>query len=102
MHLPLSLPLLTAILSLSTTITAWHCAKTDHTLYRPTCCDEVKPRRGKFAGVDCYQPFPVLAGNTTVKNEYTCVFQGTTFGFPGCCKSDDKKKDTYSCKPVVV
>jgi len=22
----------------------------------------------------------------TVKGEYTCEFQGTVFGFPGCCK----------------
>ncbi|PVH79429.1 hypothetical protein DL98DRAFT_572477 [Cadophora sp. DSE1049] len=93
MQLSLPLPLLVTITAgwMASSVMAWHCAKTEHTLYRPTCCDSVTaPKRGKFEGTDCYQPFPVLAGNMTVKNEYTCEFQGTKFGFPGCCK--DKRR----------
>ncbi|CZT43992.1 uncharacterized protein RSE6_04110 [Rhynchosporium secalis] len=104
--------LLLLLLSLTTTTQAWHCAKTKHTRYLPACCDEVEEpveKDGKFGGVDYtnheeltgYQPFPVVVGNTTVKNEYTCVSDGTVFGSPGCCKVDDKRKNLYTCKPVV-
>jgi len=103
MQLSLPAPLLTTImmgLLSATSIMAWRCAKTEHTLYRPTCCDAVTAvKRGKFEGTDCYQPFPGWSGNVTVKGEYTCEFQGTVFGFPGCCK--DKKGNMYKCQPVV-
>ncbi|KAL2073062.1 hypothetical protein VTL71DRAFT_10386 [Oculimacula yallundae] len=101
MHLPF-LATAAAILSLASTANAWHCAKNKHTKYFPACCDEVDPStKVKFPAEDCYQPFPVTNGNETVKHEYTCVSDGTTFGFPGCCKVEDREKNMYTCKPVV-